>query len=267
MPISKQRSLVPMRSASTPGTAAISSQLATACGDSIITTTSVSSFTTRAVSAMGMAAKFVCWRPPPMERLPTGGKRHASATRFASCALSTCGNTIPCAPLSRRREACQCSKPDTRGMGETPTASEAHEICEAVSRSIELCSQSMKSQSKPAVFAIWAMSTVRALRTPRPMASLPARSWRRAWLGTAVMIFSCFSFTTIFDDVGGLTPGVAAADPAAVPQRQLLALQENFAVAVDGDEGAVGAVVLEHPFVLAPLDGAVLARGLVVVDD
>ena len=91
---------------------------------------------------------------------------------------------MPCAPLSSMREACQCSKPATRTIGVTPTASEAAAICAAVSGSIELCSQSMKSQSKPQVGAIWAVSTVRAWRSPRPMASLPARSWRRAWLGT-----------------------------------------------------------------------------------
>src|SRR3954463_6378992 len=64
----------------------------------------------------------------------------------------------------------------------------------------------------------------------------------------------------------GVAARVAAADPAVLPERQLLALQENFAVAIDGDEGAVGAVVLEHPLVLAALDGAVLARRLLVVD-
>jgi hypothetical protein len=62
-----------MRSASTPFTAAISSAFCTPCGDSIITTTRVSSFTARATSPTGMGAKPTCWRPPPMERLPTGG--------------------------------------------------------------------------------------------------------------------------------------------------------------------------------------------------
>src|SRR6185503_12215817 len=31
------------------------------------------------------------------------------------------------------------------------------------------------------------MSTVRAFLTPRPTASLPARSWRRAWFGTVLI--------------------------------------------------------------------------------
>jgi hypothetical protein len=35
----------------------------------------------------------------------------------------------------------------------TPTASDAAAICAALSGPIELCSQSMKSQSKPQVFA------------------------------------------------------------------------------------------------------------------
>jgi hypothetical protein len=72
-------------------------------------------------------------------------------------------------------------------MGVMPTASEALAICAAVSVPIELCSQSMNSQSKPEVFAICAMSTVLACRRPRPMASLPARKFRKAWLGTVLM--------------------------------------------------------------------------------
>jgi MFS family permease len=170
-----------------PGTAAISSQFVTPRGDSIIATTSVSSFTMRAASPTGIVAKPSCCSPPPIERLPTGGKRQAFAARRASSAVSMWGKTIPCAPLSSIREASQCSSPATRTTGVMPTASEAAAICAAVSPSMELCSQSMKSQSKPAVFAIWAMSTVRAWRSPRPMASLPARSWRSAWLGTVLM--------------------------------------------------------------------------------
>ena len=87
---------------------------------------------------------------------------------------------MPCAPLSSMREACQCSKPATRTIGVTPAPSAAVESCAASSPSIELCSPSMNSQSKPAVFAMVAMPTVRAWLTPRPMASLPARSWRSA---------------------------------------------------------------------------------------
>src|SRR3954469_22243637 len=103
-----------------------------------------------------------------------------------------CGKTMPCAPLSRTREACQCSRPATRTTGVMPTASDADEICAVVSRSSELCSPSMNSQSKPAVLPTWPMLTVRERFTPRPMASLPARSCRSAWLGTAAMVFSLF---------------------------------------------------------------------------
>src|SRR5688572_12022520 len=89
------------------------------------------------------------------------------------------------------REACQCSNPATRTIGETPAVSAAVEICAMVSPSSEPCSASMKSQSKPAVLASVAMLTVRAWLTPRPIASFPARSWRRAWLGMAVIsVFS-----------------------------------------------------------------------------
>src|SRR5687768_10722943 len=99
-----------------------------------------------------------------MERLPTGGKRQEFATRCASCRDSTWGITMPWAPLSRMREACQCSRPETRTTGVTPTVRAAAEICAAVSRSIELCSQSMNIQSKPEVLAIWAMATGARLR-------------------------------------------------------------------------------------------------------
>src|SRR6266568_9388592 len=59
---------------------------------------------------------------------------------------------------------------------------------------------------------------------------------------------------------------LAAGDPAVLAQRELLALQQLLGVAFEGDVGAVGAVVLEHPLVLAPLDGAVAPRGHVVGD-
>src|SRR6267142_1613734 len=65
-----------------------------------------------------------------------------------------------------------------------------------------------------------------------------------------------------------LRPGarLAAADPAVLAQRELLALQHKLGVALQRDKSPVGAVVLEHPLVAAPLDGAVAARGHVVGD-
>src|SRR5882672_2087945 len=59
---------------------------------------------------------------------------------------------------------------------------------------------------------------------------------------------------------------LAERDPAALSQLELLALQYHLQLAVDGDEGAVRAVVAQHELVLAPLDGAMLSRSLVIGD-
>src|SRR3954466_7200936 len=59
---------------------------------------------------------------------------------------------------------------------------------------------------------------------------------------------------------------LAAGDPAVLAQGDLLAPQLKLGVALERDEGAVGAVVLEQPLALAPLDRAVAARGHVVAD-
>src|SRR5688572_32049965 len=59
----------------------------------------------------------------------------------------------------------------------------------------------------------------------------------------------------------------AEGDGAALAQHELLALQEHFLLALDGDVGAVGADVDQDKLVLAPLDGAVLARSVLVGDD
>src|SRR6185503_4661154 len=67
------------------------------------------------------------------------------------------------------------------------------------------------------------------------------------------------------DHVGGLRARGAEANPAALSQGELLALELDLVLAVDGDVGAVRAHVGNHEFVLAPLDGAMLARGVLVV--
>src|SRR5436190_9768178 len=59
---------------------------------------------------------------------------------------------------------------------------------------------------------------------------------------------------------------LAERDPAVLSQLELLALQYHLQLAVDGDEGAVRAVVSQHELVLAPLDGAMLSRSLVIGD-
>ena len=57
----------------------------------------------------------------------------------------------------------------------------------AVSMSMELCSMSMKSQSKSQLWAICAMSTVRAWRRPMPSASSPCCKRALAWLAMTFM--------------------------------------------------------------------------------
>src|SRR5881396_2222896 len=59
---------------------------------------------------------------------------------------------------------------------------------------------------------------------------------------------------------------LAERDPAVLSELELLALQHHFQLALDGDEGAVRAVVPQHELVLAPLDGAMLSRSLVIGD-
>src|SRR4051812_35852215 len=55
-------------------------------------------------------------------------------------------------------------------------------------------------------------------------------------------------------------------DPAALAQGDLVAMQRDLVLALHGHEGAVGALVGDHEVVVAPLDGAVVARGVLVVD-
>src|SRR5467141_1145282 len=68
------------------------------------------------------------------------------------------------------------------------------------------------------------------------------------------------------DNLPRVCARLAERDPAALSQLELLALQYHLQLAVDGDEGAVRAVVAQHELVLAPLDGAMLARSLVIGD-
>src|SRR5688500_19218291 len=68
------------------------------------------------------------------------------------------------------------------------------------------------------------------------------------------------------DDHGRPGARLAEGDPAVLAQGELLALQQQLGVALEGDVGAVGAVVLEDELVAAALHGAVPARGHVIVD-
>src|SRR5256885_10946832 len=68
------------------------------------------------------------------------------------------------------------------------------------------------------------------------------------------------------DDLPRVPARLAERDPAVLSQLELLALQYHLQLALDGDEGAVRAVVPQHELVLAPLDSAMLPRGLVIGD-
>jgi hypothetical protein len=52
---------------------------------------------------------------------------------------------------------------------------------------------------------------VRAWLTPRPIASFPARSWRRAWLGMAVM-----RLLSTFRNKTGAPPAQLASAPSGL---------------------------------------------------
>src|SRR5205807_9192302 len=75
-----------------------------------------------------------------------------------------------------------------------------------------------------------------------------------------------FLFAEILDDFRRAGARLAEADPAVLPESELLAPQEQFGVPLDRDKSAVAAVVLQHELALASLDGAVLPRGVLVGD-
>src|SRR5687768_18340394 len=63
-----------------------------------------------------------------------------------------------------------------------------------------------------------------------------------------------------FDHVGRARARLTEGDPAVPAQREFLAPQDNLLVALDGDEGAVRAVIGEDELVQAALDLAVRTR-------
>ena len=62
-------------------------------------------------------------------------------------------------------------------------------------------------------------------------------------------------------------PRLPDRDPAVAPQGELLAAKQNFFFALDGDIGAVRAVVPEHKLVVAPVYRAMLTGPLRVRND
>src|SRR5260370_40319773 len=68
------------------------------------------------------------------------------------------------------------------------------------------------------------------------------------------------------DNLPRVRARLAEREPAVLSQLELLPLQHHLQLAVDGDKGAFRAVVPQHALVLAPLDGAMLPRSLVIGD-
>src|SRR5437016_739994 len=65
---------------------------------------------------------------------------------------------------------------------------------------------------------------------------------------------------------GGAAVRMAEGDPAVGREREPFAVQQDFVLALDGDVGAVGAVVQQEELVVARFQGAVLPRRQLVGD-
>ncbi len=78
---------------------------------------------------------------------------------------------MPSAPPSSTRVAIVSSPYGTRTIGAMPESCAAMAISHAVSIDMDPCSRSMNSQSKPAAFMTFTMSTLRTSRMPMPIDS------------------------------------------------------------------------------------------------
>jgi len=161
---------------------------------------------------------------PPIERWPTGGYLSRLTTSRASAGVSTCGITIPSAPLSSARVAIAYSPFGTRAIGAMPASKAAVEICAQASSDITPCSISRNSQSNPATAIALAISTLRVMRTPTPSDSWPCSSFSRATLRTMAGIGISPSVSAVstvrFRAAGG---SLASASPLAGRPRCALA--------------------------------------------
>src|SRR6266513_1185202 len=70
----------------------------------------------------------------------------------------------------------------------------------------------------------------------------------------------------ILDNLPRIRARLAERNPAVLSQLELLAVQYHFQLVLDGDKGAVRAVVSQHELFLTPLDRAMLPRSLVIGD-
>lgn len=150
-PIDWERSDGPMKNTSMPGTARISSMLATAVSCSICTAMSDMAFCCSAKS--GILAP----SPQRSGRVPAASPRAApepnltaETARRASSAEFTCGTCTPLTPRSITDWMSAASLLRGRAMAVMPDASAAMAISSTSARPMEPCSQSISTQSKPA---------------------------------------------------------------------------------------------------------------------
>ena len=81
--------------------------------------------------------------------------------RRASFAVSTCGMTMPSAPLSSARVASSIALAQTRTSGVTPVGNDAMQSCAISLTENEPCSLSRNSQSWPVAAASAGAAAVR----------------------------------------------------------------------------------------------------------
>src|SRR5260221_5565093 len=88
-------------------------------------------------------------KPPPIERLPSGGYFAAAIASFASSTVLTIGTTTPHAPASRTRLMFSCVPRGTRARGTQPASAIAPNRLAACSMPIGECSMSTVNHGKP----------------------------------------------------------------------------------------------------------------------
>src|SRR5687767_12314303 len=106
---------------------------------------------------------------------------------------------------------------------------------------------------------------VKVERTWRKLCSGAAKAGLSVCFAGFFLRFAAFTnfprlFAEELDDVARAGARLTEGDPAVPAQREFLAPQDNLLVALDGDEGAVRAVVGEDELVEATLDLAVRTR-------
>src|ERR1700730_5398590 len=143
---------------------------------------------------------------------------------------------MPSAPLSRSRVASEYSPFGTRTIGAMPASSPAFASCAAVSIDMALCSRSRNSQSKPAVFIALAISTERAVRTPKPSETSPRARRSRATLRIAGSVMSARQVVDQVGDIVAVRRGDEQVGRAARARHAVLAHDQEIALPLQQHE-------------------------------